>query len=63
LIDQSVRLYQTLRTNGICVTTIAKRSAGSRGSRRRHGRENGSTEGVLPAVALVTGPIVLLDRL
>src|SRR3954468_24208292 len=31
-----------LTRNGSCVTTIVKSSAGSSGSRRRHGEENGS---------------------
>src|SRR5438094_4476502 len=31
-----------LTRNGSCVTAIAKSSAGSSGSRRRHGEENGS---------------------
>src|SRR6476619_3668617 len=50
-----------LTTNGSCVNTIVKISAGSSGSRRRHGEENGSP--TLPlgvASAVVTSE--LLDR-
>src|SRR4051794_13244136 len=51
-----------LTANGSCVMAIVKSSAGSSGSRRRHGEENGSP--TLPrsvASAAVTASL-LLDR-
>src|SRR6478752_6834273 len=51
-----------LTRNGSCVIAIVKTSAGSSGSRRRHGEENGSP--TLPrsvASAAVTSDL-LLDR-
>src|SRR5262245_47062933 len=51
-----------LTMNGSCVTTIRKSSAGSRGSRRRHGEENGSP--AFPfSVASAVLTSLLLDRL
>src|SRR5439155_2133880 len=51
-----------LTMNGSCVIAIAKTSAGSSGSRRRHGEENGSpTFPFTVASAAVTE--LLLDRL
>src|SRR3954447_19798776 len=58
-----------LTRNGSCVIAIMKRSAGSSGSRRRHGEENGSP--TLPffrevstfSVASAVLMTLLLDRL
>src|SRR5258708_38797067 len=53
-----------LTRNGSCVTATAKSSAGSSGSRRRHGEENGSPTlpfSVASAVVVVTADL-LLDR-
>ena len=53
-----------LTRNGSCVTRIMKISAGSSGSRRRHGEENGSpTFPLRVASAAVTTDYCLLDRL
>src|SRR6266404_148938 len=51
-----------LTRNGSCVTAIAKSSAGSRGSRRRHGEENGSPTLPFSVASAVVTADLLLDR-
>src|SRR5206468_2669042 len=55
-----------LTRNGSCVTAIAKTSAGSSGSRRRHGEEKGSPTLPFPlsvaSAAAVVMTELLLDR-
>src|SRR6266436_9566606 len=51
-----------LTRNGSCVIAIAKSSAGSSGSRRRHGEENGSPTFPLSVASAVVTAEFLLDR-
>src|SRR5438552_13680809 len=52
-----------LTRNGSCVTRIIKSSAGSRGSRRRHGEEKGSPTWPLALGRTVTSAAVVMNRL
>src|SRR5882724_6949829 len=52
-----------LTKNGSCVTRIRKTRAGSSGSRRRHGEENGSPTFPLRVVSAAVTNELLLDRL
>src|SRR5213080_388456 len=52
-----------LTRNGSCVTRIANSSAGSSGSRRRHGEEKGSPTFPFTVVASAAIVIALLDCL
>src|SRR6266480_7679308 len=52
-----------LTRNGSCVTRIMKSSAGSRGSRRRHGEEKGSPTWPLAVGRTVTSAAVFMNRL
>src|SRR5712671_5176415 len=51
-----------LTANGSCVTAIVKTSAGSSGSRRRHGEENGSPTLPRSVASAAVIPWLLLDR-
>src|SRR4029453_13918291 len=48
---QSVRLYQMFMTNGTCVSSTVKASAGNSGSPCRHGRGSPSCFGAVPSAA------------
>src|SRR6185437_11257537 len=52
-----------LTRNGSCVTRIAKSSAGSRGSRRRHGEEKGSPTWPLAVGRTVASAATFMNRL
>src|SRR5580765_3248900 len=52
-----------LTRNGSCVTRIAKSSAGSRGSRRRHGEEKGSPTWPLAVGRSVASAATFMNRL
>src|SRR5712671_4581293 len=51
-----------LTANGSCVTAIVKSSAGSSGSRRRHGEENGSPTLPRSVASAAVMTELLLDR-
>src|SRR5471030_2076438 len=52
-----------LTRNGSCVTATEKSSAGSSGSRRRHGEENGSPTFPLTVASAALTNELALDRL
>src|SRR2546430_10229663 len=51
-----------LTRNGSCVMAMAKSSAGSSGSRRRHGEENGSPTFPRSVASAAVMPWLLFDR-
>src|SRR6476659_2879112 len=60
---RSVRLEEMRTRNGSCVARIAKSRAGSRGSRRRHGEEEGSPTRPLAVGRTVASAATFMNRL
>src|SRR5439155_8594950 len=52
-----------LTRNGSCVIAIAKSSAGSSGSRRRHGEEKGSPTFPFPLLSVASAAVVVMAEL